>query len=121
MTDLSAKQRKLLAERSGYQCEAMEDRHGRGIYARCWGTPVEAHHLLTKARGGRNLDLMDEIYHLIHLCRKHHSLADGEEAYEGGLLIEGYVTWEKNSRRPVYVGPDLYLTERYGSNHALRN
>ena len=106
-------QRKALAERSAMMCEAMVKR-GR-TWSRCWLTPVEAHHMLTTARGGRLLDRKDETYHLIHLCRGHHVMSDGADAYEGGLLIEGYVSWDKIRERPVYEGPDKYLKEKYAA------
>lgn len=109
--NLSAAQRRALKERSGGQCEALIAA-GR-TYARCWKMPVEHHHRMTKARGGRLLDAVDEIYHLIDLCHLHHTLADGDEAYEGNLLIPGYVGWDKIHDRPVYSGPDPYLSERY--------
>jgi hypothetical protein len=85
----------------------------RGIYSRCWTQPVEAHHLLTRARGGAILDSVGEIYHLIHLCRYHHNMSDGSDAYAGGLLIDGYMTTVKG--KPVYNGSDRYLKEKYGA------
>lgn len=100
-----------LYERSDGMCEAMV-RNKHGIYSRCWTKPVEAHHLLTRARGGAILDRVGEIHHLIHVCSYHHSGADGGEAYEGGMLIDGYVTTVKG--RPVYKGSDPYLREKYG-------
>lgn len=81
------------------------------IWARCFRSPVEIHHKLTRARGGLLLDEVGEDYHLIALCHKHHSGADGQEAYEAGLLLEGSV--RKVEGRVVYTGPDPYLTRKY--------
>lgn len=110
---ITSNQRQKLSGRSDDMCEAMV-RIKPGVYARCGVSPVEAHHLLTRARGGGALDRAGEIYHLIHLCRFCHAKADGEEAYEGKLLIEGYATWNDALHRPVYEGPDIYLSEKYG-------
>jgi hypothetical protein len=82
-----------------------------GVWTRCWDMPTEDHHMLTRARGGRILDDVGETYHHIFLCRRHHANADGAEAYEGGLLIDGYVTRENG--RVVYYGTDEYLKEKY--------
>lgn len=111
---VSQQQRRTLSERSGGMCEAMVSVNGRVVMTRCWGRPVEVHHLLTRARGGNILDQVHETHHLIHLCREHHSMADGGEAYEGGLLIDGYVVTGRNGR-PVYYGTDITLRERYGA------
>lgn len=97
-------------ERSGYRCEALIEVNG--VFARCWGKPVETHHMLTRARGGAILDAAGEIYHLIDLCPSCHRQADGGEAYAGGLLIDGYMTTVNG--RPAYVGTDEYLRNRYG-------
>lgn len=107
-----AQRDKVMARSDGF-CEAMIkiDR----VWTRCWTTPVEIHHLLTRARGGNALDMVDEDYHLIALCHVCHGLSDGEMAYSGNLLIEGYATWNAALQRPVYVGPDKYLTEKYGA------
>ena len=85
---------------------------GTTVWARCWDRPVEIHHALTRARGGHILDYFGETYHLIALCRRHHAGADGGDAYEGKLLIDGYVTQE--SGRVVYYGTDDYLRTKYG-------
>lgn len=104
--------REQLYERSGMACEAMVATKS-GVYARCWAKPVEVHHLLTRARGGGILDQAGETYHLICLCNKHHQMSDGGDAYEGGLLIDGYVMTGPRGR-PIYHGSDIELTERYG-------
>lgn len=70
------------------------------------------HHALTRARGGAILDDAGEIYHLIALCRWHHILADGGDAYIGSLLIDGYVLSGKHGH-PEYTGTDKYLTKKY--------
>jgi len=80
--------------------------------------PIEVHHLLTRARGGTLLDRVGEDYHLIALCRDCHARCDGEDAYMNRLLIEGYVSWDKAHHMPVYLGPDEYLTEKYGKTKA---
>lgn len=82
-----------------------------GAWTRCWRQPTERHHLLTRARGGRILDEAGETYHLIHLCHVHHRLADGGDAYDAGLLIDGYVTTANG--RVVYHGSDEYLSNKY--------
>lgn len=101
---------KILA-RSGGWCEAEVFR--AGVWARCGNRAGEIHHLLTKARGGRNLDRVGETYHLMHLCRDCHGASDGGSAYEGGMLIDGRVTWNKLTNRPVYLGTDPYLSKKY--------
>lgn len=101
--------RKKVVERADHRCEAMV-KVGE-VWARCWDRPVEDHHMLTRARGGNLLDQEGEIYHHIALCRRHHSAADGAEAYGGGLLIDGYATVENN--RVVYYGSDDYLRRKY--------
>lgn len=105
-------QRKEINSRSGGMCEAMV--LTGAVWTRCWDKPIEIHHLLTRARGGHILDYINEYYHLIALCRAHHLDADGEHAYLGNLLISGYVQWDKQKKWPVYTGPDIYLSEKYG-------
>ena len=90
-------------ERASYQCEAMVMTAFQR-WTRCGKSPVEVHHALTRARGGTILDKAGESYHLICLCKEHHRGADGEDAYEGELLIAGYMTTEKG--RPVYQARD---------------
>lgn len=102
----------LVHQRSGRQCEAMVLLPKKGIYTRCWAQPIEVHHLLTRARGGHLLDQVKEDYHLIALCHKHHKLADGKEAYEGNLLIDGYCMSTPQGK-VYYVGSDLYLSDKY--------
>lgn len=97
-------------------CEAMLE--VAGVWTRCWRTPVEIHHMLTKARGGEALDRAEETYHLIALCPTCHRASDGGSAYEGGLLIEGSAIWDRTNNRPVYTGPDEYLTRKYGRDIA---
>lgn len=100
---------KVLA-RSGGRCEAMV--LVNEVWARCWDRPVEVHHALTRARGGSHLDALGETAHLIALCRYHHQAADGGEAYDGGLLIDGYVI--KIDGKTIYYGKNRYLRDRYG-------
>lgn len=94
-------------------CEAMiATRTGR--YACCGAEPADLHHKITRARGGLILDAANETYHQMYLCREHHAYAhDRETAFEGGLLIHGYVVTGVDGR-PLYTGPDEYLTEHYG-------
>lgn len=109
---ITPKARREIYLRSDEQCEAMVLAGNTGIYTRCWGRPVEIHHLLTRARGGNILDQHGETYHLIALCPEHHRMSDGGDAYAGGLLIDGYVSTD-NRGRPVYHGSDVELSERY--------
>lgn len=95
----------------GEGCEAMI-RLYTGAYTRCWRKPTDSHHALTKGRGGRLLDEVGETYHKINLCRIHHGMADGGLAYEGGLLIDGYVQTLADGR-VAYYGTDEYLTRKY--------
>lgn len=97
--------------RSGGQCEAMVLIPRRNIYTRCWKSPVEIHHLLTRARGGAVLDKVGETYHLIALCPDCHRRSDGAEAYMGGLLIDGYAALVNG--KVQYTGTDEYLTKKY--------
>ena len=108
---ISPQARSAVKSRSGGSCEAMVQIRS-GMWTRCWVKPIEIHHLLTRARGGNVLDARKETYHLIGLCRKHHEMSDGGDAYMSGLLIDGYVVTEKG--RPVYYGTDPVLNERYG-------
>lgn len=111
--------------RSGGHCEAVvilpstwapERFQIASVVSRCGKTPVETHHRLTRGRGGVHLDHVAESYHLMHLCRRCHAVAhDAELAFEAGLLIEGRVTLEND--RPVYRGPDEYLTKHYPGGH----
>ena len=97
--------------RSEQMCEAMISVRP-GIYSRCWNSPTEIHHMLTRGRGGGILDDVGETYHLIALCRECHAGADGGSAYAGGLLIDGYVTTRDG--KPYYQGSDPYLSQKYG-------
>jgi hypothetical protein len=104
--------RQAVKKRSGGQCEAEVQIFG--LRGRCPNQAVEIHHRLTKGRGGRDLDrVKGEIYHLIHLCKMHHKRADGQQAYDEDMLIRGHVMWDKLKNRPVYSGPDKYLTKKY--------
>ena len=108
---ITKKQRREIYDRSDRMCEAMV-LGSNYIWTRCWASPIEIHHLLTRARGGNVLDRVDETYHLIALCRAHHLGADGQAAYDEGLLIEGRVMMNAKGN-PVYQGPDIYLKEKY--------
>jgi len=80
-------------------------------WVRCGRSPVDDHHVLPRGRGGSVLDELGEDYHHLALCRTHHQEVDDRGA-SSGLLIEGYV-WV-DGMYVVYVGPDMYLTHRYG-------
>jgi hypothetical protein len=67
--------------------------------------------MLLRSRGGKNLDYEGETYHLIHLCSRCHGQAHSD--YESGLIIEGSVQWDHLLGRPVYTGPDEYLSKHY--------
>lgn len=102
--------RKQIHKRSGGRCEAVII--GK-VDSRCSQRASQIHHMLTKARGGVILDDAGEIYHLLHLCHTCHSLCDGKDAYDGGVLIDGYVRSNKWGK-PVYYGTDKYLNTKYG-------
>jgi hypothetical protein len=98
-------------KRSGGNCEAMITFNSAGPWMRCWGGPVEVHHVLPRSRGGKILDEAGEDYHLMAMCARCH-----HRAHEGELMIEGYVITENG--RPVYTGPDHYLSARYPKESA---
>jgi len=91
-------------------CEAMVKINGR--YHVCRNEPAHKHHRLTRARGGLILDEVGETYHQLWLCGEHHTYAHGNDhAYEAGLLLRGSVV--SVAGRPVYTGPDEYLSQKY--------
>lgn len=100
------------------RCEAMvlitSSSRPDGLYFACGEEPAELHHKVTRARGGLILDAFGETHHQMWLCRKHHDRAHDEPALENGLLIAGSVVTHPMDGRPLYHGPDDYLTERYG-------
>jgi hypothetical protein len=98
-------------KRSNNQCEAFVWVESVERWARCGGRPVEVHHMLTRARGGAVLDAIGETYHLAALCPRCHSASDGAAAYDGRLLIDGYVT--STPQGPVYTGSDEFLSHKY--------
>lgn len=106
--DASPVRERVLA-RSGGRCEAMVALPR--AWARCGRGPVDDHHALTRARGGGLLDELGETYHHLALCRTHHSQVD-DHGYQSHLLIAGSAY--RNGTRVVYVGPDEYLTAKYG-------
>src|SRR3954469_23540289 len=99
------------------RCEAMiamPNVTGKQMYVACGAEDAHLHHKLTRARGGLILDEAGETYHHLRLCAEHHGVAhDTDSAYENGLLIHGYVVTGTDGR-PLYTGPDAYLTEHYG-------
>jgi hypothetical protein len=98
-------------------CEAMVLIKGgsrpEGMYHACGKEPADLHHKVTRARGGKILDDAGETYHHLYLCREHHNVAHSEPAFDNGLLIMGYVTTHLDGK-PLYQGPDSYLSEHYG-------
>lgn len=109
---MDAPLRRDVLKRSLGRCEAWIQVND-GPPSRCPQRASDIHHLLTKGRGGENLDKVGETYHLIHLCRECHQACDGGEAYDGGMLIEGSVEWDRFRQKPVYRGPDSYLKRTY--------
>ena len=95
--------------RSNRQCEVMI-KVGR-VWTRCGRSPVQDHHLLTRARGGSVLDAVGETYHHLACCPYHHAMVD-DLGFESGLLIAGSA-YHSASDKVVYVGPDEYLTAKY--------
>lgn len=77
-------------------------------WSRCWKTPTETHHMLTRSRGGLILDAAGETAHLIRLCRQHHQYAHSPGGHEAGLMIDGYVTTGTDGSA-VYQGSDERL------------
>ena len=110
----SEKQRQHILARSGRRCEAEIHVGKLDVWTRCFASPVEVHHALTRARGGDVLDRAGETMHLLALCLRHHRKAHEPGGYQAGLMIEGYVTIDHATNRPVYSGPDAYLREAYG-------
>ena len=104
------------------RCEAMvavTSASGRRGYVMCGETGAHLHHRLTRARGGLLLDQVGETYHQMRLCPIHHAYAhDNAGAIEGGLLLEGRVISGPDGR-PVYTGPDEYLSRTYGQAVAV--
>lgn len=95
-----------------YQCEALV-KTTTNRYVSCREEGTDLHHKLPRSRGGKVLDKCGEDYHLIHLCRAHHSWAHANPtgAMAGGLTIDGSVMTENGSI--VYYGTDIYLSEKY--------
>lgn len=112
----SERQRLIVKNRAGDRCEAEVE--VSGVWARCFASPIEVHHMLTRARGGDLLDQAGETYHLVALCPTHHREAVGSSGYEGGLLLEGYVTLDAATGEIIYDGPDPFLRQMYGKVHA---
>jgi hypothetical protein len=96
----------LVHRRSGGRCEAMV-KVGRA-WTRCFRSPVEVHHALTRARGGKILDAHGETAHLLALCNSHHRMAHEPGGHKSGLMIDGYVTTGADGS-PVYEGSDRRL------------
>ena len=106
--------RKLVLERSTGRCEAMVQL--ARTWTRCGRLGIEDHHMLTRARGGDLLDTVDEVYHHVALCPKHHREAHSE-GFKTGLMLEGSAYLLGGVI--VYVGPDEYLSEHYPRSASL--
>ena len=102
------------------RCEAMIgmglESSSKQSYAPCGVENANNHHRLPRGRGGKILDKAGETYHLMDLCAIHHKYAhESTDAFKGGLMLEGYVTTCPQCGLPRYVGPDVYLTQKYGN------
>jgi hypothetical protein len=94
--------------------EIPRGRYRQVVFVCCGRENADLHHKVTRARGGLILDKAGETYHHIYLCREHHNMAHDEgNAFARGLLIAGSVITGPDAR-PLYTGPDEYLTEHYG-------
>ena len=82
----------------------------KDTWTRCGRSPVEDHHLLTRARGGTVLDALGETYHHLACCPYHHRMVD-DLGFDSGLLIQGSAY--RNGNVVSYVGPDRYLSQKY--------
>ena len=67
--------------------------------------------MLTRSRGGSLLDQVGETAHHLALCSGHHRLVD-DYGPESGMMIDGSAY--RDGTYLVYVGPDAFLTQRYG-------
>lgn len=84
-----------------------------GWCARCRVRPAESlHHRLRKSRGGR---LIEDAFNLVPLCGSGTTGCHGdvERLNEYPWVVPGYVTTNKASGRPRYVGPDPEYRGRY--------
>jgi hypothetical protein len=84
------------------------------IWTRCGRGPIEVHHALKRSRGGHLLDAYTD-YHLIAVCHMHHRQAEEENDWDAGLILPGYVITDSITGRPVYTGPDEYLSKEFGA------
>jgi hypothetical protein len=106
--------RKQAKDRADGQCEVFVQVSER--WRRCpgWGDLIV--YLLPPERGGKHLDKAWEDHHLLVCCKIHarrfEECPDDPELAR--LSIQGEVAWV--DRRPVYHGPDPYLSERYGAS-----
>lgn len=94
-------------------CEAEVYVPSQDTWVRCGAWATEVHHLLPRSRGGKVLDEVGEMCHLLHLCRTDHALAHARSDAEE-MMIDGSVTWDNLRERPVYRGTDKELTRKYG-------
>lgn len=104
--------RMLVVARSHGRCEAMVRMpltSTRVVYTRCFRKPIEVHHMLTRARGGKILDGTGETAHLIALCSQHHKVAHSAGGHQAGLMMDGYITTGPDGG-VVYQGSDPRLS-----------
>lgn len=106
--------RDAVIDRAHGQCEALVG-ISTDVWTRCFKDPVEVHHMLTRARGGRILDELEETHHLIALCGDHHRLAHGPGGHECGLMLDGYMV--RDGSEHYYEGSDSYLQAKYRRVH----
>jgi hypothetical protein len=85
-------------------------------YQMCGQEPVEKHHMVTSSRGGLILDAAGETAHLAKLC------ATSPPHARALQVVTGYTQWLPDATasvtsgehgKPVYVGPDEYLSNKY--------
>ena len=107
-----------------HRCEALVSQQRKGpkyfevMFVPCGKEDAQLHHKVTRARGGEILDQAGETYHHLRLCVEHHKIAHDEgTAFTNGLLIRGYV-FRTSTGDPLYIGPDEYLSEKYGKESA---
>lgn len=106
--------RDAVFRRSNGRCEAEVWSDQLQTWTRCRRRATDVHHMITKGRGGRNLDHVGETYHLIHLCVDDHRSAHDDRA-NASLIINGYVEWDRLRNQPIYKGDDRYLFRNYGT------
>lgn len=102
----------VVHQRSFGHCEVMV--RVNQLFTRCGRRATDVHHKVTRSRGGLLLDSVDEVYHLVHLDRRHHDWVHHNvgAAERAGLYIPGQVYLVGD--QVTYRGPDRYLMKHYG-------